>query len=843
MNRPSGTWTAVVLAVVTGAMYAPWLAGIRRPVHDTFLGIVQWRPWLGDLLATGDFPWWFPHSRYGFSFSTLHFMSIYLDPIGLLLVTIVPYDTITYGTDLALHGLLGASGAYLLARRFLTTAIAALAMAVSFVGSGVAMTSSIAGSVHPGYMTLPWVFLAIALITQAETIRPMISATGLLALGLAWLVASGYPAIWMTLPVFALPFTLIMAGTSAVRLARVAAACVAAGLLGVAIMAPWITETVATPLFGGAVRNAINPNEGTLPLSGVIGLVLINPEYFPGAEHSYRASVYLGVLPGLALAWRVFGWIPATVRHIRPVAVLIGSVALALSALSSVPSGDNLELLRADASFAWPREALALTGLFALAVATMPSPVMRWTRADLALASTSALVWVCATENPLGNLIRGSVPPFIWSRWSYYYLGVAVLTDVILGWRVIEVVAATAKSRLGRRSWRPVGYALACVSVAIASTLFTPSLVSTDTAGGARIGLVTIVWVTSSGVAFALAGLTYWWFARRGPAFQHALPAIPLVAVPLAIIGLTLFVGLPRNRDEALIHAFLELPPPAQLVVDTVHAGLTLGALALTWRFAPRQHLLQGLAIISIADVILAAPRYLSDTDMVIGGQPGASLSMHRSFDFAGTHRDINVRDTLAGMTTKRPGVEPWPIIMPHVRTLEQSFGVPDLFNRFAHFPSAWTNVSATEVDVVPEAFGWAPRSEVHVRPGTARAPDCPVAPSAMPRPPSAMVVDFRASIVGLRVTSDCTRLLVYSDPWAPGWSAKIDGTPAPVLRVNEAIRGVIVPAGQHDLIWTYRPAYWAITKWISVVGLLVTGSCLAWGLWPQRMSRPPPAR
>ena len=89
----------------------------------------------------------------------------------------------------------------------------------------------------------------------------------------------------------------------------------------------------------------------------------------------------------------------------------------------------------------------------------------------------------------------------------------------------------------------------------------------------------------------------------------------------------------PVGLDRAAFTTWNLVKWPALLVV------LILGALSLTWRFAARQHLLRGLAIIAIADVILAAPRYLSDTDMVIGGQPFASLSMHRSFDFTGTNR------------------------------------------------------------------------------------------------------------------------------------------------------------------------------------------------------------
>lgn len=48
--------------------------------------------------------------------------------------------------------------------------------------------------------------------------------------------------------------------------------------------------------------------------------------------------------------------------------------------------------------------------------------------------------------------------------------------------------------------------------------------------------------------------------------------------------------------------------------------------------------------------------------------------------------------------------------------------------------------------------------------------------------------------------------LLVQTDAWYPGWIAKIDGVAAPLLRVNHALRGVIVPPGEHEVQFLYVP-------------------------------------
>ena len=58
-----------------------------------------------------------------------------------------------------------------------------------------------------------------------------------------------------------------------------------------------------------------------------------------------------------------------------------------------------------------------------------------------------------------------------------------------------------------------------------------------------------------------------------------------------------------------------------------------------------------------------------------------------------------------------------------------------------------------------------------------------------------------------VRMSAHLTRggLVVLNDSWAPGWSAQVDGHNVSIVRVNDVMRGVDVPAGDHTITWHYR--------------------------------------
>lgn len=59
-----------------------------------------------------------------------------------------------------------------------------------------------------------------------------------------------------------------------------------------------------------------------------------------------------------------------------------------------------------------------------------------------------------------------------------------------------------------------------------------------------------------------------------------------------------------------------------------------------------------------------------------------------------------------------------------------------------------------------------------------------------------------------IKVTSDRPALLVVLDNYYSAWQARVDDRPTPILRANHTFRAVPVPAGEHEVTFTYNADY-----------------------------------
>jgi uncharacterized membrane protein YfhO len=79
-----------------------------------------------------------------------------------------------------------------------------------------------------------------------------------------------------------------------------------------------------------------------------------------------------------------------------------------------------------------------------------------------------------------------------------------------------------------------------------------------------------------------------------------------------------------------------------------------------------------------------------------------------------------------------------------------------------------------------------------------------------------------------LEVEAQSRGLLVLSENYYPGWRATIDDQPAPIYRVDSALRGVVVPRGHSRVVLRYAPAsiYWGgLLTILAFVGTLAAAA------------------
>ncbi|HKQ75505.1 MAG TPA: YfhO family protein [Blastocatellia bacterium] len=94
----------------------------------------------------------------------------------------------------------------------------------------------------------------------------------------------------------------------------------------------------------------------------------------------------------------------------------------------------------------------------------------------------------------------------------------------------------------------------------------------------------------------------------------------------------------------------------------------------------------------------------------------------------------------------------------------------------------------------------------------------------------SARITRERLNEVEIETSSAQAGILVLNDSWAAGWRSTVDGAPQTVRRVNFSFRGVVIPAGNHRVVFRYRPPLLLLSIVISALSLLASAFWLAAG-------------
>jgi len=105
---------------------------------------------------------------------------------------------------------------------------------------------------------------------------------------------------------------------------------------------------------------------------------------------------------------------------------------------------------------------------------------------------------------------------------------------------------------------------------------------------------------------------------------------------------------------------------------------------------------------------------------------------------------------------------------------------------------------------------------------------ELPVAGAPPARGEVHVVSDENARV---RLHASLTRggLVVLDDAWAPGWTVTVDGRPAQVIHPDVVLRGVAVPPGEHEIVWSFQVPGLRAGAVLSSIALVAFA---LWGGW-----------
>lgn len=204
-------------------------------------------------------------------------------------------------------------------------------------------------------------------------------------------------------------------------------------------------------------------------------------------------------------------------------------------------------------------------------------------------------------------------------------------------------------------------------------------------------------------------------------------------------------------------------------------------------------------------------------------------LAKHRYYSLLGVRYVVTPRDYLwpaADTGTADPAQFP---VVYH--------GEVKIFENPAAFPRAWVVHDLRVAASHAEALDLVGHPDIDLR-GTAvvEGPLPPAfrdAPARLAAAPGrgasrAQVLSIGYNRARVEAHLDKEGLLVLSDAYAEGWRAEANGAPVDIVRVDGLLRGVLLPAGTHRVVFRYFPRSFGIGLGLAGAAALLCGACLA---------------
>jgi hypothetical protein len=194
---------------------------------------------------------------------------------------------------------------------------------------------------------------------------------------------------------------------------------------------------------------------------------------------------------------------------------------------------------------------------------------------------------------------------------------------------------------------------------------------------------------------------------------------------------------------------------------------------------------------------------------------------------------ETNVADSLIGVLTQQLKTGPMTHILGPVKTATGS--TVYLYRVAGDNPFAW--VAASMVKATPEqtlatvtSEGFDP-GRAAILDTSATVPTIPVSSVPATAGGSASVTRYEPGVVDLTLGQPATagQALVVSENYFPGWSAMVNGQPAPVVRADFNLMAVALPAGATSVQLRFDDPAYEKGKMVTLFALTI--AVVLWGI------------
>lgn len=104
----------------------------------------------------------------------------------------------------------------------------------------------------------------------------------------------------------------------------------------------------------------------------------------------------------------------------------------------------------------------------------------------------------------------------------------------------------------------------------------------------------------------------------------------------------------------------------------------------------------------------------------------------------------------------------------------------------------------------------------------------------------SVSITEYLPGRVRLKADFSGIGFVVLADQYYPGWRATVDGAPTRIYKTNGVLRGVLVPAGSHEVVFTYVPYNVYVTLALSLLVVLLLLAFVIKDILKNRMQEAP---